>query len=153
MKIKLKKANGEKPKRLNFEELNGPKAELYSLEVNNLFEALGEEQGERTPEELWKEVKTTLLKSARTTIGYKKKQLQNSWISNETVEMIKAKREANIKDREKYKELKKEVQKKLREDKQKQIEGMCEKLEEANKKWNMRHGFQTVKTLTKMFRP
>ena len=30
---------------------------------------------------------------------------------------------------------------------------MCEKLEEANKKGNMRHVFQTVKTLTKTFRP
>ena len=39
--MKLKKAKGEKPKRLNLEELNGPKAELYSLEVNNRFEALG----------------------------------------------------------------------------------------------------------------
>ena len=72
---------------------------------------------------LWKEVKTTLLESARTTIGYKNKQLHNSWISDETFEMIKAKRDANTKDREKYKELKKEVQRKLREDKQKQIEG------------------------------
>ena len=90
------------------------KAELYSLEVNNRFEALGEEQGERTPEELWKEFKRTMLESARTTIGYTKKQLQNSWISDETFEMIKAKRETNTKNREKYKELRKEVQRKLR---------------------------------------
>src|SRR6218665_1267333 len=153
MKIKLKKGKREKPKRLNLEELNGPKAELYSLEVNNRFEALGEEQRERTPEELWKEVKTILLELARTTLGNKKKQLQNSWISDETFEMIKAKREPNTKDREEYKELKKEVQRKPREDKQKQIEGICEKLEESNKKGNMKQVFQTIKTFTKTFRP
>ena len=67
--------------------------------------------------------------------------------------LIKAKREVNTKDREKYKELKKEVQRKLREDKQKQIEGICQKLDESNKEWNMKQVFQTVETLTKTFRP
>src|SRR6218665_700439 len=47
MKIKLKTGKRGKPKRLNLEALYDPKAELYSLEVNNLFKALGEEQGGR----------------------------------------------------------------------------------------------------------
>src|SRR6218665_2397947 len=33
------------------------------------------------------------------------------------------------------------------------MEGICEKLEESNKKGNMKQVFQTVKTLTKTFRP
>jgi len=36
------------------DESNGRKAELHSTEVNNRYEALEEEQEERTPEELWR---------------------------------------------------------------------------------------------------
>ena len=85
MKIKLKRAKKvEQPKRLNLEELNGPKAEIYAIEVKNRFEALSEEREERTPEELWREIKTTLMEAAERTIGYKKVQKRNPWISDET---------------------------------------------------------------------
>jgi hypothetical protein len=45
------------------------------------------------------------------------------------------------------------VQRKLREDKQNQLEGLCEKLEDSNNKGNMKQVYQTVKTLTAKFKP
>ena len=66
-------------------------------------------------------------------------------------EMIREKREAKTRDKKKYNKLKREV-KKVREDKQKQIKGMCEELDESNKKGSMKQIFQTVKTLTKNFK-
>jgi hypothetical protein len=62
MKIKLKRDRKvDQPKRLNLEELNGPKAEIFAIEVKNRFEALSKEREERTPEELWRGIKTTII--------------------------------------------------------------------------------------------
>ena len=49
--------------------------------------------------------------------------------------------------------MKAEVQKKLRVDKQQQLEGMCVELEAANTKGNSRQVFQIVKSMTRKFQP
>jgi len=58
---------------------------------------------------------------------------------------IGEKREAKGKDKNRYQELKAEVQRKLRVDKQQQLEGMCMESEAANLKGNSRQLFQIVK--------
>ena len=63
------------------------------------------------------------------------------------------KREAKGKDKNRYQELKAEVQRKLRMDKQQQLEGMCMELEAANSKRNSRQLFQIVKSMTRKFHP
>src|ERR1043165_6219074 len=151
LKIKLvKKKNGVQAKRLNIEELYGQKAEEYNVEVNNRFEELGRWEEERKPNDLWEDVKTILLDVAEATIGYKKKQKCKPWITNETYELITEKRAARNRDKERYRALKGEVQKRIREDKQQQIETMCE---ESNKRGDIRRVYQTVRTLTGKFRP
>ena len=55
------------------------------------------------------------------------------------------------KDKNRYQELKAEVQKKLKVDKQQQLEGMCAELEAANTKGNSRQVFQIVKSMTRKF--
>jgi len=62
--------------------------------------------------------------------------------------VIREKREAKGKDKNRYQELKAEVQKKLRVDKQQQPEGMCAELEAVNTKGNSRQVFQIVKSMT-----
>ena len=52
-----------------------------------------------------------------------------------------------------YQERKADVQRKLRVDKQQQLEGMCVKLEAANSKVNFRQHFQMVKWMTRKFQP
>ena len=72
-----------------------------------------------TPDALWKTVKSVSIDTARDIVGYKKQGKHKSWISSETKELIKEKRAVKNKDQSKYKILRAEVQKKLRQDKQK----------------------------------
>jgi len=129
---KRQKPNSIQP--LNLEELKEDKAVQLAAKVPNRFTALGAAQNEVTPKDLWKGTKTLLLEVARETIGSVKSQKKKKWISDATYAAIMEKREAKGKDKKRYQELKAEVQKKLRVDKQQQLEGMCMELEAANSK-------------------
>ena len=124
----------------------------FAAEVSNRFTALEAAHDEVTPEDLWKGTKTVLLEVARETIrsvkSQKKKEMDIWWHT-----VIREKREAKGKDKKRYQELKAEVQKKLRMDKQQQLEGMCAELEAANAKGNSRQVFQIVKSMTQKFQP
>ena len=63
------------------------------------------------------------------------------------------KRETKGKDKSRYQELKAEIQRKLKVDKQQQLEGVCMVLEAANSKGNCRQLFQIVKSMTRKFQP
>ena len=114
--------------------------------MTNRFTALEAAQNEVNPEDLWKGTKTVLLEVARETIGSVKSQKKKKWISDETYAAIREKREAKCKDKNRYQELKADVQRKLRADKQQQLEGMCMELEAANSEGNSRQLFQIVKS-------
>ena len=92
-----------------------------------------------TPDDLWKGTKTVLPEVARETIGSVKLQKKKTYAA------IREKREAKGKDKKRYRELKAEVQRKLRVDKQQQLDGICMELEAANSKGNSRQLFQIVK--------
>jgi len=94
-----------------------------------------------------------LLEVARETIGSVKSQKKKKWISDDTYAVFREKREVKGKDTNRCEELKAEVQKKLRVDKQQQLEGMCADLEAANAKGNSRQVFQIVKSMTRKFQP
>jgi len=119
--------------------------------VTNRFTALEAAQNKVTPEDLWKGTKTVLLQEARETIGSVKSQKKKKWIYDETYTAIREKREAKGKDKNRHQELKAEVQRKLRVDKQQQLEGMCVELEATNSKGNSRQFFQMVKSMTRKF--
>ena len=138
---------------LNLEELKKDKAVQFAAEVTNRFTALEAAQNEVTPEDLWKGTKTVLLEVARETIGSIKSQKKKKWISDATYAAIRENREAKGKDKKRYQELKAEVQRKLRVDKQQQLEGMCIELEAANSKGNSRKLFQIAKSMTRKFQP
>ena len=138
---------------LNLEELKEDKAVQFAAEVTNRFMALKDAQNEVTSEDLWKGTKTVLLEVARETIGSVKSQKKKKWISDETYAAIREKREAKGKDKNRYQELKAEVQRKLIADKQQQLEGMCMELEAANSIGNSRLLFQIVKSMTRKFCP
>ena len=80
-------------------------------------------QNEVTPEDLWKGTKTVLLEVAREKTGSVKSQKKKKWISDVTYAAIREKREAKSKDKNRHQELKAQVQRKLRVDKQQQLEG------------------------------
>jgi len=78
--------------------------------VTNRFTALEAAQDEDTPEDPWKGTETVLLEVARETIGSVKLQKKKKWVSDETYAAIREKREAKGKDKNRYQELKAEVQ-------------------------------------------
>jgi hypothetical protein len=140
-------------KRLNVEELQGYKGLAYEMEVTNRFKALNMVAEERSPNEVWKETKEVLLTAAEEIVGYKKRDKEKHWITEETHKLIIKKREAKQRDREEYKERKAEKQRLLRRDKQNQMEEMCEKVEAENKRGNSRYLYRAVKSITNKFQP
>jgi len=137
---------------LNLKELKEDKTVQFAAEVTNRFTALEAAQNEVTPEDLGKGNKTVLLEVARETIGSVISQ-KKKWISDKTYAAIREKREAKGKNKNRYQKLKAEVQRKLRVDKQQQLEGMYMELEAANSKGNCRQLFQIVKSMTRKFQP
>ena len=67
--------------------------------------------------------------------------------------LIKERRVMKYKDQTKYKTVEVEVQKKLRQKKQKQSDELCNELEAANRRGNTRKLFQTTKAITGKFQP
>ena len=117
---------------LNLEELKEAKAVQFAAEVTNTLTAVEAAHYEVNPENLGKGTKTVLLEVAGETIGCVKS--QKKWISDETFAAIREKREGKGKDKNQYKERKAEVQRKLRVDKQQQLEGMGAKVKALNSK-------------------
>jgi len=99
-------------------------------------------EDEVTPEDLWKGTKAVLLEVASETNGCVKWQKKKKRISDETFVAIREKRAAKGKDKNRHQQLKAEVQRALRVDKQQQLEGMYVELEAANSKGNSRQLFQ-----------
>ena len=102
---------------------------------------------------MWNETQTILLETAEETIGFKQRQKQKMWISDETFAIVKEKREAKSKCPEKYRELKTVVQRHLRGDKQQYLDGVCKEAEDANANGNTRKWFQIVRAMTQEFKP
>jgi len=122
---------------LNLKQFKKEKAVQFAAEVTNRFTALEVAQDKVTPEDLWKGTKkTVLLEVAREKIGCVKSQKKKKWICDEIFAAIRENREAKGNDKNRYQELKAEVQRKLRVDKQQQLEGM--ELEAANSRGNSR---------------
>jgi len=118
--------------------------------VTNRFTALEAAQNEVNPENLWKGANTVLLEVTRETIGFVKSQKEKKWISDESYAAIREKRGAKGKHKNRYQELKAEVQKKLRVDKQQHLEGTYMELEASNSKENSRQLFQ-IDSMTRKF--
>ena len=125
MKIKLAKPpEQERIPPLNLEELKDDKAAQFAIEVSNKFSVLEAMKDEKTPEDLWKNTKEILLEVARETVGTAKVGKKKTWISDETFALIKEKREVKNHNIDRYRELKADVQRRLRKDKQKQLDDM-----------------------------
>lgn len=93
------------------------------------------------------------MEEAKNTVGFQKKEKRQSWITSETLILIHAKRDAKTRDINKYAELKTQVRKVVRIDKETELDQLCTELEEAHNKGNMRPLFRIAKRLTQKFKP
>lgn len=126
--------------------------EKFQVSVCNRFAALEGLSVERDPNAKWSNIKNALEDAAREILSCQEKK-KKQWISDETWELIKEKRAVKNKDEEQYKVLNKEVQRKLRKDRQDDIDRLCEDLERNERIGNSRTVFSIVRKFTQKFQP
>ena len=144
IKLKLKARKKENPPvRYDVEEI----PQQYSVLVRNKFQVLLTEMDEdRTPNELWDEMKEAVISSAKETIPRKKKKKQ-PWISKTTLDLADKRQEAKKKgDYQEWKKQQKEVSKSVRTDQRNFVERKCDEIEKARN--DSRKVFSLVKELT-----
>ncbi|XP_072016308.1 uncharacterized protein [Amphiura filiformis] len=124
--------------------------EKYQVEISNTFQALS--NTENTPEELWCDFKDNIHKAANKVLGKRKRKAKKPWICEETLQVIDAKRQLRPQSQHsteiniEYKKLKKDVEKRVREDKELWLEQECSRLEQYNAMHNSREFLKAAKT-------
>ena len=152
-KTRLRKINREPPPTcFDLENLSSK----YTTESSNHFAALAAmDDDDNTPEELWDEIKKIVLETAIAHVPKKKKVKKQPWVSNDTLERVKKRREALPLGRHSdlYKKLNKVVKKTCRRDKKAWIESKCSNLEQMVERNNSKGLFEQVKELKGEFTP
>ena len=134
--------------RLDLDSLSGPKGIQYATEVRNRFEALQVSSEEVSPNELWTKGKDAMLSAAKATVRLRQKPKKSDWMSATTLQKVEEKRKAKSLNRQLYADLKRDVQRLVRKDKQDHMERLCEQLEEEARRGNSRSMFKHMQMLT-----
>ena len=130
----------------------------YSVEISNRFELLARLDEEKTPNELWTDIKVATIEVAKKLIPKIKKRKQK-WISSETYHLIEERRMLKAKGldssemQERYQQYNREIQKALRHDKKQNIIKQCEEIENNSKQNATRDLYRAVKNITRRFNP
>ena len=113
----------------------------YAVEVRNRFKGL--DLINRVPDELWTEVGDTVQETGIKTIPVEKKCKKAKWLSGEALQIAVKRREAKSKgEKEKYKHLNAEFQRKARRDKKAFLSDYCKEIEENNRMGKTRDLFK-----------
>ena len=133
----------------------------FKLELSNKFKAL-ENLEAMTIEEHWNGIKEVVTSTCTTVLG-PKKDIHKEWITQESLDKIRKRRESKEEingsrtneeketAREKYSVAHKEVKESIKKDKNAFIESLAEKAEQAAANGHMRIVYQTTKTLSGKF--
>ncbi|GFS27966.1 endonuclease-reverse transcriptase [Elysia marginata] len=122
----------------------------FQIEIKNRFEPLLQDWStkEKTPNELWEEIKKCFTEVAEKNLGKRRKKPAKPYISEEVIELAKQKSRARKNgNKEKYMMLKKEIQMKLKRDKKSWLEQECAKMHEWNEKRKSKELFDQVKSI------
>ena len=99
----------------------------YTLEVRNRFKGL--DLIDRVPDELWTEVRDIVQEKGIKTIPTEKKYLKAKWLSGEDLQIDVKRREVKSKgEKERYKHLNAEFQRKARKDKKAFLSNQCKEI-------------------------
>ncbi|VDO90433.1 unnamed protein product [Schistosoma margrebowiei] len=114
-------------------------------------------------EDNWKGIKETLTSTCQDALGLKKRHHHKEWISVETLDKIKERknkkiainnsrtRAERVQAQAEYIEANKQVKKSIRADKQKYVEKLTTTTEKATRKRNMKQLYDTTKKLTRKY--
>ena len=98
------------------------------------------------PDELWTEVRDTVQETGIKTIPKKKKRKKAKWLSEEALQIAVKRREAKSKgEKERYKHLNAEFQRKAQRDKKAFLSDQCKEIEENNRMGKTRYLFKKVR--------
>ena len=99
------------------------------MEVRNRFKGL--DLIDRVPDELWNEVCDIVQETGIKTLPMEKKCKKAKWLSGEALQIALKRREAKSKgEKERYKHLNAEFQRKARRDKKAFLSNQCKEIEE-----------------------
>ena len=116
----------------------------YTVEMRNRFKGL--DLIGRVPDELWNEVCDTVEKTGINTIPMEKKCKKAKWLSGEALQIAVKRREVKSKgERERYKHLNAEFQRRARTDKKASFSNQCKELEEKNRMGKTRDHFKKIR--------
>ena len=101
------------------------------MEVTDRFKGL--DLVERMPEELWTEVHNIVQEEVIKTIPRKKKCKMAKWLSEEALQRAEKRREAKVREKERYTLLNAEFQRKARRYKKAILTKRCKEIEENNR--------------------
>jgi len=108
-------------------------------------------EAEVTPDELWLDLKKSILESAKKTIPIQRRKKSTPWLSQEVIDLSDERRqlkEAGLKNSRMYKLISSEIQQKARRDKNNHINKTCQELEDHSLNNNSRNLFRSVRDLT-----
>ena len=153
-KIRLKAYRRQKEKpllRFAVEQLkeDGIK-ERYIAETENRFTILLQEweDSEKTPNELWKDMKDILIACGEKILGKRKKRRTKPYISDEVLDLAKKKSLARKQNKgDDYHQLKREIQTKIRRDKREWLAAECEKINDFNMQKKSREMYQQIRKM------
>ena len=116
----------------------------YTVEVRNRFKGL--DLIDRMPDELWIEVCDIVQETGIKTIPMEKKCKKEKWLSEEPLQIAVKRREAKSKgEKERYKHLNAEIQRKARRDKKAFFSNQCKEIEENNRMGKTRDLFKKIR--------
>ena len=122
----------------------------YTVEVRNRYKGL--DLIDRVPDELWTEVHEIIQETGIKTIPKKKKCKKAKWLSGEALQIAVKKREAKSKgEKERYKHLNAEFQRRARRDKKAFFSDQCKEIEENNRMGKTRDLFNKIRDTKETF--
>ena len=116
----------------------------YTAEVRSRFKGL--DLIDRVPDKLWNEVRDTVQGTGIKTILMEKKCKKAKWLSGEALQITVKRREAKNKgEKERYKHLNAEFQRRVRRDKKAFFSDQCKEIEENNRMGKTRDRFKKIR--------
>jgi len=91
----------------------------------------------------WNQLKAILTETAERTLSKQVRTVKKEWIKLETFALIEEKRNC-LRNGPKYRELKRQVRAKLRQDRADHLKGICEEIKETGKKTSQKTCFKKL---------
>ena len=116
----------------------------YTVEVRNRFKGL--DLIDRVPNELWMEVRDIVQETGIKTIPMENKCKKAKWLSGEALQIaVKTREVKNKGEKDRYKHLNAEFQRRARRDKKTFLSHQCKEIEENNRMGKTRDLFKKIR--------